>query len=103
MFCPIYCELVKCWDAVAPPPPKTMKVQIIFLHPVGNAKICQLLEGVFPATIFRKSIRNEKTKMLAAYQSSRISFCLAMDILEADYYEYQDVNGLHLENELIHE
>jgi len=43
----------------APPSPTTMKEQIFFLHPVGNAKICQLLEVVFPATLIRKLIRNE--------------------------------------------
>jgi len=26
-----------------------------------------------------------------------------MDVLEADYFEYQDANGLPLENALIHE
>jgi len=26
-----------------------------------------------------------------------------MNVLEADYYEYQDANGLRLENALIHE
>jgi len=52
--------------------------------------------------LFRNSIRNEKQCRLHN-RVFRMSFCLEMDVLEADYSEYQDATGVPLDSELIHE